>query len=193
MEFLLGYKSEESFMTGDTPSSSFAAEDNLDESFVVEDTHDESFVVHNIEESFVEQEVTVELRPRKLRSIYLVTYSQANLEIFPTREMFANEVTCLFVTKKVKVVQWVCGMEQHDTHGVHYHLSVKLESNKRWLPVKQAIQEKFNAVLNFSSTHTSYFSTWRYVIKEDNNYVQNTCQSGDLTKNTKNKKSNNIS
>ena len=130
---------------------------------------------YNSEESFVAEQESEELllQPRQVRSVYLVTYSQANLTIFPTRENFATCMAELFITGKVKVQQWVCCIENHEnTGGHHFHLAVKLSGNKRWLPVKHAFEEKYGVVLNFSAGHTNYYNTWKYVTKSDKEYVQ---------------------
>ena len=51
----------------------------------------------------------LQLTPQQLRSVYVLTYSQADLGIFPDQESFATAV-CEAVTKcegpKVKVIQW---------------------------------------------------------------------------------------
>ena len=41
-----------------------------------------------------------------------------------------------------------------------------LERAKRWIRVKQRIQEDYNIVVNFSD-HPGYYSAYRYVVKED--------------------------
>ena len=42
------------------------------------------------EERFTETSTERELKPRQLRSVYLVTYSQADFKKFPSREIFAE-------------------------------------------------------------------------------------------------------
>ena len=125
------------------------------------------------EESFTEERSQENLSPRKVRSVYLITYSQADLEKFPTRQLFAETVSELFQSGTVKVIQWVCSMENHElTRGVHYHLAVKLSMNKRWLLVKNAMSRNHGIQLNFSANHENYFSAWQYVTKEDQQYAQ---------------------
>ena len=128
---------------------------------------------YNSEESFVEPETSDRgLKPRRVRSVYLVTYSQANLEKFPSRSLFADTVAKLFESTKIKVVQWVCSLEDHEISGVHYHMAIKLNSNKRWSPVKCEMSEQHGVELHFSSKHTNYYSAWRYTTKSDKNYEQ---------------------
>ena len=45
------------------------------------------------------------LGEREVRSVYLITYSQANLDLFPTREEFASAVIKSFAKCNVKIVQ----------------------------------------------------------------------------------------
>ena len=70
------------------------------------------------EESFTEVSNDCELKHRQLRSVYLVTYSQADLEKFPSRAIFAQTVANFFTSTNVKVVQWACSMEEHEITGV---------------------------------------------------------------------------
>ena len=60
--------------------------------------------------------------------VYLVTYSQADLLKCPSRERFAEIVTYEFnAVKNNDVVQeWACAAGNHKHHGLHYHLSLKL-------------------------------------------------------------------
>ena len=75
-----------------------------------------------------------ELEAAKVRSVYLVTYSQADLSIFPDRKSFADAV-CEAVAKcegpKCKIVQWSCCQESHKKAGKHYHMAITLNRIKR--------------------------------------------------------------
>ena len=53
-----------------------------------------------------------ELYQRPVRSVYLVTYSQADMTKFPTRKSFANELVKYFQTTKVSFLHWVCSTEE---------------------------------------------------------------------------------
>ena len=72
------------------------------------------------------------LNSRDVRRVYLITYSQANLEIVPTREAFARIILDAFENavpeSNCAVVHWVCSQEGHVHGGVHYHMAVKLSS-----------------------------------------------------------------
>ena len=72
------------------------------------------------------------LSSRQVRSIYLLTYSQADVFVVPTREEFARVVLDSFKNadpcSHCEVVQWVCSQELHRDGGIHYHMAVKLSA-----------------------------------------------------------------
>lgn len=115
------------------------------------------------------------LTPQQVRSVYLLTYSQADLSIFPDRESFASAV-CEAVSKcegpKVKIMQWICCQESHKKGGKHYHMAVKLNKIKRWLPIRHFLKSKWNVDVHFSNRHVNYYSAWLYTTKEDQNFLQ---------------------
>ena len=107
---------------------------------------------------------------------YLVTYSQCNREKFPTRESFGAMVAERFnnTTKgHVKVLHWACGLESHADGGFHYHCSVKLNGVKRWKKIRESIERNHGIQVNFSDSdeHNSYISAYRYVAKQDKEFV----------------------
>ena len=58
----------------------------------------------------------------KVRSVYLTTYSQTNLDTFQTRDSFARMVVEAFNKTRSRladIVQWVCIQEQHSPGGMH--------------------------------------------------------------------------
>ena len=112
------------------------------------------------------------LHTRRARSVYLITYSQADLSRFPTREKFATDVVNAFNEGKVKVKSWVCCREAHKEGGLHYHLAIKLARAKRWKSIKNRLVAEHGIVVNFSSRHDTYYDAWDYVRKEDNDYVE---------------------
>ena len=66
---------------------------------------------------------------REVRSVYLITYSQADLDKFQTRDSFARTVVQAFDETRsglTDIVQWVCSQERHSSGGTHYHMAVKL-------------------------------------------------------------------
>ena len=50
---------------------------------------------------------------RVCRTVYLVTYSQADKSIFPTRSDFAQAVVKSFSHGKARIEQWCCAEERH--------------------------------------------------------------------------------
>lgn len=124
-------------------------------------------------ESSSDEFQTESLDERSQRTVYLITYSQANLEKFSTREQFALRVKQEFESSsKISVLQWVCCRESHTTSdGVHYHLAVKLSAKKRWKSVKEKMQDEEGVVLHFSSKHDNYYTAYQYVTKSDTEFV----------------------
>lgn len=108
------------------------------------------------------------------RRQYLVTYSQADLNKFPTRETFGNAVvSCFGAAGKIGVEYWACCLEEHqETPGYHYHVCVKLSGPKRWNSVKNALMMKHGVVVHFSETHDNYYSAYKYVCKTDKNVFE---------------------
>ena len=113
-----------------------------------------------------------QLKSRDTRTVYLITYSQANLLKFGSREQFARAVVEAFSTKKVRVLQWCCSLENHKTSGKHFHAAIKLNTVRRWLPAKLYLEEHYGISAHFSDIHYNYYSAWRYVTKSDKDYVQ---------------------
>ena len=102
---------------------------------------------------------------QQVRSKYLLTYSQADLSIFLDKESFAFAV-CEAVLKcdgpKAKIVQWTCCQEKHKKGGTHYHMAIKLDRIKRWLPIHQYLRQEWNVNVHFSNRHVNYYSAWLY-------------------------------
>lgn len=109
-----------------------------------------------------------EIDKSKPRRSYLVTYSQAHLQKFPTRESFGEAVAAAFTSKRSKVVplHWACCLEKHENGGYHYHLALKLSGAKRWLEAKKFIEAEHGITLNFSD-HDGYYTAYKYVNKCD--------------------------
>jgi len=115
------------------------------------------------------------LLSRAVRQVYLVTYSQCDLERFPTRKSFSDAVLEAFTSStNVQILHWVCSSEQHQNGGTHYHMALKLNRCQRWLPARRYIESKFGINVNFSNIHVNYYSAWAYVTKEDMDYLEST-------------------
>ena len=107
------------------------------------------------------------MNARAVRQVYLITYSHADLEKFPSRYSFAEAVVRSFNSFNTKVEHWVCCKEAHETTGYHYHMAIKLERCKRWLSSKRFLQQNYGISVHFSDVHHNYYSAWQYTTKED--------------------------
>ncbi len=112
-----------------------------------------------------------ELDSRVSRKSYIITYSQADIKKFPTRQSFADVVLEAFSQGNSKVVlqYWVCCLERHqESSGVHYHMAVVFSRNKRWLSAKQFLLKNYGISVHFADKkHHDFYSAYRYVTKED--------------------------
>ena len=108
-------------------------------------------------------------KKRNGRRQYLITYSQCDEEIFPTRESFGKMLEEEFNAgpSAVKVSHWACCKEPHKLSGSHYHCAIKLTGVKKWVAVKERIQKAHKISVNFSDSHDYYLSAYRYVTKQD--------------------------
>jgi len=115
------------------------------------------------------------MSPRSVRKTHLITYSKADLKKFPSRETFALAVTDSFKigTSNIAVVQWVCCREKHKTSdAMHYHPALKLSAIKRWKGVKDKLRDDYGIEVLFSDKHDSYYSAYKYVTKEDTEFIK---------------------
>ena len=106
------------------------------------------------------------------RSIYLVTYGQADLIKFTTRKSFADVITEAFSNGQAQIKQWVCSIENHKDGGKHYQLAIKLDRNRHWLSIRNDLEKNNEIQVNFSDRHTNYFDAWSYVTKGDTEFLQ---------------------
>ena len=96
---------------------------------------------------------------REVRSVYLITYSQADLDKFPTRDSFARTVVQAFDETRsglADIVQWVCSQERHSSGGTYYHMAVKLSHARRWLRIRNYLKDNHSIQVNFLSVHSNY-------------------------------------
>ena len=105
------------------------------------------------------------------RSVYLLTYSNADLEIVPTRRQFANIWMNAFGPNFVS--QWACSLEKHkeESKKFHFHLAIKLNRLKRWKMIKEQVVRESGTVCHFRKFHTNYYDAFKYVTKKDTDYV----------------------
>ena len=74
--------------------------------------------------------------------------------------------------ESASVLHWCCSQELRKKSGVHYHMCLKLDRNKRWLRAKKYLSEKYGISVHFSSVHTHYYTAWKYVTKENQHCVE---------------------
>ena len=53
----------------------------------------------------------------------------------------------------------------------HFHMAVKLDQRGRCLQVNKYLNDKFGIQVHFTDHHSSYYSTYKYVMKEDGEAV----------------------
>ena len=68
---------------------------------------------------------------KEVRRVYLLTYSQANLDLFLSSKEFALAVIKSFTKCNAKILHWCCCWQKHQKAGEHYHQAQKLDRN-RW-------------------------------------------------------------
>ena len=116
-------------------------------------------------------------RTSKQGIVYLVTYSRADLSKIPDRQTFALAVKESFEHLQVANVQhWAVSQENHATATrgqsiKHYHMALKLTSRMRWARVKQYLESSRDIRVHFSDEHNTYYSAYKYVTKEDEDYL----------------------
>ena len=76
-----------------------------------------------------------DFQAKELRRTYLVTYSQADLNKFPTQQSFGKMLEEHFNggSGMAKVTHLACCLEEHQDKGLHYHVSLKLTAPKKWI------------------------------------------------------------
>ena len=116
------------------------------------------------------------LHSRQVRLVYLITYSQADLDLVPAREEFSAIVLDSFSnidpSSPVEVAHWACSKEERRDGGSHYHMAVKLSARCRWLKVRNYLEQRHGVKVNFSDRHWNYYSAWHYTTKEDADFIQ---------------------
>lgn len=120
--------------------------------------------------------VEVDDRPPKSqknpRSVYLITYSQADILKVPSRERFGEIIAAEFNRSNDDIVKhWVSAAELHAKGGIHYHCAIKLKCPRRWSQVRNNLSSKYKIEVDFTEWHDMYHDAFSYVIKQDAHYV----------------------
>ena len=61
----------------------------------------------------------------------------------------------------------MCSQRMHSSGGTHYRVAVKLSNRRRWLRVRNYLDENHGIQVNLSSVYSNYCRAWRYTRKED--------------------------
>ena len=113
----------------------------------------------------------VELQPRVVRKVYLVTYARASEDLCATRDEFARMVIEAFDFNNgaPRLLHWVVCREPHEGGGFHYHMAICLSQNKRWGPAKRRLRENNGFVVHFQDRLNvcNYIGAYIYVCKSD--------------------------
>jgi hypothetical protein len=115
-----------------------------------------------------------QLLPSQQKSVHLVTWSRANAQLLDDpanpRESFGKLLQELFYSKSQTVLHWACAKEMHKYGGYHFHVSMQFGKKTRWFAVAKELCAR-NIKVNFQSFHTKYSDAFRYITKEDTNFV----------------------
>ena len=100
------------------------------------------------------------------RRMFLITYSQANLDLVPSKEVFAAKVVEAFGEDKVEC--WCCCQEKHEDGNPHYHMLIRFYGPVRWLPVKNMLSaDGIELHFSFDNDFSTYSDGYKYISKED--------------------------
>lgn len=105
------------------------------------------------------------------REAYLITYSQADVVKVPGRDKFAEMVVKAFNHNDDVTEKWVVSAELHRNKGIHYHMALKLKTQRRFKAVRNSIYKRYGIHLDFKEWHTNYYDAFQYVTKFDSHYV----------------------
>ena len=106
------------------------------------------------------------------RSVYLITYSKADLNKVPTRERYAEIILDGFSKGVAKIVQYAVCREEHKDGTPHYHMCLKLNKQRRWKGVRNIISQRYKINVNFSDKHSNYYACYCYIKKCNNEYIE---------------------
>ena len=90
------------------------------------------------------------LTDNTVNRVYLITYVQADLTKFPTRQSL--EAACVAAFGGNKVQYFCCSKEEHQEGGIHYHVTILLASSTRWASSKSYLIDNYGVGVNFSTS-----------------------------------------
>ena len=115
-----------------------------------------------------------ELIENKPHRTYLVTYSQIDPKIFPTRVSFGAAVVQAFGANHVDY--YAVSKEPHQSGGYHYHVAIRLNTGMRWHTVRDYLKNTFDVNAHFATSGSMYTGAYRYVTKSDELFFQVNCR-----------------
>ena len=149
----------------DKTNSSLIDQTHVVDHHVIDETHT---VLDKTKEEETEQPPSVDssllLNPNKLREVYLITYSQADVLKVSSRQQFGEMIEGLWPDT---TECWASGCEMHKTDGVHFHCAIKLKTCSRWVSRRRKLKELYDIDVDFLGFHTNYFDAMSYVSKFD--------------------------
>ena len=113
------------------------------------------------------------------RMVYLITYGRVDTTKFSSKESFSSAILEAWQHFGIRILHWVVCIKAHINNNgcgsgdninmnlYHFHMAVKLAKRGRWLQVRNFLDEKYGIQVNFSDNHSSYYTAYRYVTKED--------------------------
>ena len=125
----------------------------------------------------------VSLQNAVQRTVYLISYSCADMAKFPCKERFSSAVVEAWDSCGITVVQWVVCIEAHtntcertdEMNFYHYHMALQLGKKAPWLQVRNYLDQNFGIQVNFSDNHSSYYTAYRYVTKDEEDAPHSSC------------------
>lgn len=123
-----------------------------------------------------------ELGRRLNRFVYLITYSKANLDNFPSQSVFAQAVLHVIRELELPLFRWVASKEKHQDGTFHYHMAIHLAERRKWKQIKNMLFDEYGIVCHFSDKTCGWPKAWRYVTKcAPPNWITESSQNTDLT------------
>ena len=137
---------------------------------------DEDFTLLQRQRQIIQQHSSSdfkELTENLVNRTYLLTYSQANMELFPSflgnsRIQFGE--ACVAAFGGVDAVDFYCvALEEHRDGGKHFHVSILLSKPKRWLGAQKHLSD-LGMKVHFGTSGSMYAGAYYYTTKTDKDY-----------------------
>ena len=105
----------------------------------------------------------------KAQRSYLITCSQVDPSILPSKEVFSQAVLTAFQRcgGAAQPEYWCTAAETHEDGSLDFNMVVKLSLPRKWKAVKDFLFQDAAIVVDFAEGHASYSSGYQYVTKVD--------------------------